>query len=113
MEVTRSNFSSVLSDMLEAVSTATFVSFDGEFTGLSAGGNTIAALDSPKMRYFKLKQNQAVDFMLLQVRGWFFLSPKPKFEVRPHKTTVHSVDKVVSRRNEKQQLNLIIKKKKV
>ena len=67
MEVTRSNFASVLSEMLAAVSSATFVSFDGEFTGLSAGGDALTALDSPKMRYRKLKQSQAVDFLLLQV----------------------------------------------
>ena len=68
MEVTRSTFSSALPDMLEAISRATFVSFDGEFAGLSTGGSTITALDSPKMRYHKLKHNRAVDFLLLQVR---------------------------------------------
>ena len=67
MEVTRSNFASVLSEMLEAVASATFISFDGEFTGLAAGGEALTALDSPKMRYTKLKQNKAVDFLLLQV----------------------------------------------
>ena len=68
MEVTRSTFSSALPEMLEAISGATFISFDGEFTGLSTGGSTITALDSPKMRYHKLKHNQAVDFLLLQVK---------------------------------------------
>jgi len=67
MEVIRSNFLSTLPKILDAISSADFISIDGEFTGLSNGSVVLSNLDSPKMRYLKLKHNQSVEFLLLQV----------------------------------------------
>ena len=69
MEVTRSNFASVVDEMLEAINSSTFIGVDGEFTGLCARKrSTINNLDTPRMRYHKLRSDdKSVDFLLLQV----------------------------------------------
>ncbi|CAM1310624.1 PARN (predicted) [Pycnogonum litorale] len=64
MEVTRSNFKNNLESIAESISEASFISFDGEFTGLSQGKG-INAFDTPEERYLKLKEG-ATNFLLIQ-----------------------------------------------
>ncbi|XP_013416791.1 poly(A)-specific ribonuclease PARN-like [Lingula anatina] len=92
MEVTRSNFRESLPTISSAISKASFLAIDGEFTGLQKGVN-LHAFDTPNERYQKLRQG-SMDFLLMQfglcafeyeattkrhiIRAFnFYLFPKP------------------------------------
>ena len=65
MDITRENFNSSLPVIHKAIHNATFLSIDGEFTGLTNGIYNVSAYDLPKERYQKLNHNTA-DFLLIQ-----------------------------------------------
>lgn len=67
MEVTSKNFASKLKDMESSIDSATFITIDGEFTGLTNGdGNERnSALDTPAERYAKVRSS-ANKFLLVQ-----------------------------------------------
>lgn len=64
MEVTRHNFRSKLEEVEEAIDSCSFLSIDGEFTGLNAFRG-ISPFDLPFQRYDKL-QESARQFLLVQ-----------------------------------------------
>ncbi|XP_074093669.1 poly(A)-specific ribonuclease PARN isoform X5 [Cotesia typhae] len=64
MEVTRSNFQQVLSELDQVLKDATFLAIDGEFTGLNSGPDA-KPFDTPSQYYQKLKSG-SMDFLLVQ-----------------------------------------------
>ncbi|KAK9309234.1 hypothetical protein QLX08_000987 [Tetragonisca angustula] len=64
MEVTSLNFQEVLAELNEAIENATFLSIDGEFTGLNSGPDA-GAFDTPAQYYAKLRSG-SMDFLLVQ-----------------------------------------------
>ena len=56
MEVTATNFKERLPEIERAIDTATFLSIDGEFTGLNAYRG-ISPFDTPEERYDKVKDS--------------------------------------------------------
>merc|ERR1719187_2261122 len=64
MEITSANFKDRLPEIEKAIETATFVSIDGEFTGLNVLKG-ISSLDTPAERYTKIKDS-ARQFLLVQ-----------------------------------------------
>jgi len=64
MDITSANFKERLPQIEEAIDTASFISFDGEFTGLNAYRG-ISPFDLPHERYDKL-QESARQFLLVQ-----------------------------------------------
>ena len=72
MDVTRENFASLLPSISEAITEASFIAIDGEFTGLTNGSFNVTAYDSPDERYFKLHSNTK-SFLLVQF-GMDFVS---------------------------------------
>nr|XP_033321022.1 poly(A)-specific ribonuclease PARN-like isoform X2 [Megalopta genalis] len=65
MEVTRSNFQEVLSELDDVIKNASFLAIDGEFTGLNSGPDA-GAFDIPAQYYTKLRAG-SMDFLLIQV----------------------------------------------
>ena len=67
MEVTKSNFAEKLAIIEKAIEEADFLAIDGEFTGLSSGGNESknSTLDTAADRYAKNAQN-VNKFLLVQ-----------------------------------------------
>ncbi|KAL6446904.1 hypothetical protein ACFW04_001363 [Cataglyphis niger] len=64
MEVTCSNFQEVLSELDSILENATFLSIDGEFTGLNSGPDA-GPFDTPAQYYAKLRAG-SMDFLLVQ-----------------------------------------------
>ncbi|XP_018310858.1 poly(A)-specific ribonuclease PARN isoform X2 [Mycetomoellerius zeteki] len=64
MEVTSSNFQDVLSELESVIKDATFLSIDGEFTGLNSGPDA-GPFDTPAQYYSKLRAG-SMDFLLVQ-----------------------------------------------
>ncbi|KAJ8923107.1 hypothetical protein NQ315_001660 [Exocentrus adspersus] len=64
MEVTASNFKSILPDVEKAINNCTFLSIDLEFTGLDLVRN-INAFDTPEQYYQKLRRN-CKEFLVIQ-----------------------------------------------
>ncbi|RLU16444.1 hypothetical protein DMN91_010512 [Ooceraea biroi] len=64
MEVTCLNFQDVLSELDDVLKDATFLSIDGEFTGLNSGSD-IGAFDTPAQYYAKLRSG-SMDCLLVQ-----------------------------------------------
>ncbi|XP_044015716.1 poly(A)-specific ribonuclease PARN-like isoform X1 [Aphidius gifuensis] len=64
MEVIRSNFQTVLTELDEVLSNATFLAIDGEFTGLTSGLDA-KPFDTPSQYYEKLSSG-SMDFLLIQ-----------------------------------------------
>ncbi|KAG7212022.1 hypothetical protein KM043_011217 [Ampulex compressa] len=64
MEVTRTNFQEVLAELDDILDNATFLSIDGEFTGLNSGPDA-SAFDTPAQYYAKLRSG-SMDFLLVQ-----------------------------------------------
>lgn len=64
MEVTSSNFQDVLSELESVIRDATFLSIDGEFTGLNSGPDA-GPFDTPAQYYAKLRGG-SMDFLLVQ-----------------------------------------------
>ncbi|XP_029680037.1 poly(A)-specific ribonuclease PARN-like [Formica exsecta] len=64
MEVTCSNFQDVLSELDSILQNATFLSIDGEFTGLNSGPDA-GPFDTPAQYYAKLRAG-SMDFLLVQ-----------------------------------------------
>ncbi|XP_070166394.1 poly(A)-specific ribonuclease PARN [Polyergus mexicanus] len=64
MEVTCSNFQDVLSELDSILQNATFLSIDGEFTGLNSGPDA-GPFDTPAQYYTKLRTG-SMDFLLVQ-----------------------------------------------
>ncbi|XP_012226535.1 poly(A)-specific ribonuclease PARN [Linepithema humile] len=64
MEVTCSNFQEVLSELDDVLQNATFLSVDGEFTGLNSGPEA-GPFDTPAQYYAKLRAG-SMDFLLVQ-----------------------------------------------
>jgi len=64
MDVTRHNFKQLMPQIEEAINTASFVTIDGEFTGLNCQGGS-SPFDLPEQRYQKL-QESARHFLLIQ-----------------------------------------------
>ena len=56
MEITAANFNERLPEIEKAISSATFMAIDGEFTGLSAH-NRLSPFDTPAERYGKVKDS--------------------------------------------------------
>ncbi|RUS81843.1 hypothetical protein EGW08_010366, partial [Elysia chlorotica] len=86
MDVTKHNFYEELENILAAIEDSTFLSIDGEFTGLDAEGcSHIAPFDTPSERYSKLK-NGSTDFLLLQFGLCVFKVDEKKhlYEARPY-----------------------------
>ncbi|XP_033105063.1 poly(A)-specific ribonuclease PARN-like [Anneissia japonica] len=66
MDVTRKNFKEALGIISNVLNDSSFVSIDGEFTGLHYDSRVIPnAFDTPEERYQKLRQG-SMDFMLVQ-----------------------------------------------
>lgn len=59
-----SDFKQVLPEVEEAIKSASFVTIDGEFTGLN-NGPTTTPYDTPAQYYNKIR-NGAMDFLLIQ-----------------------------------------------
>ncbi|KAK3768217.1 hypothetical protein RRG08_031749 [Elysia crispata] len=86
MDVTKYNFYEELESILEAIEGSTFLSIDGEFTGLDAEGSChIAPFDTPPERYSKMK-NGSTDFLLLQFGLCAFKVDEEKhlYEAKPY-----------------------------
>ncbi|XP_024881595.1 poly(A)-specific ribonuclease PARN-like [Temnothorax curvispinosus] len=64
MEVTSSNFQDVLCELENVLKDATFLSIDGEFTGLNSGPDA-GPFDTPAQYYGKLRAG-SMDFLLVQ-----------------------------------------------
>jgi len=64
MDVTRHNFKELLPHIQEAIDSASFLSIDGEFTGINAYRG-VSPFDLPEQRYDKL-QESARQFLLVQ-----------------------------------------------
>lgn len=64
MEVTCLNFQDVLSELDSIIQNATFLSIDGEFTGLNSGPDA-GPFDTPAQYYAKLRTG-SMDFLLVQ-----------------------------------------------
>ena len=64
MEVTCLNFQDVLSELDSIIENATFLSIDGEFTGLNSGPDA-GPFDTPAQYYAKLRAG-SMDFLLVQ-----------------------------------------------
>ncbi|EFN61018.1 Poly(A)-specific ribonuclease PARN [Camponotus floridanus] len=64
MEVTCLNFQDVLSELDSIIQNATFLSIDGEFTGLNSGPDA-GPFDTPAQYYAKLRAG-SMDFLLVQ-----------------------------------------------
>ncbi|XP_072749603.1 poly(A)-specific ribonuclease PARN isoform X2 [Anoplolepis gracilipes] len=64
MEVTCLNFQDVLSELDSIIENATFLSIDGEFTGLNSGPDA-SPFDTPAEYYAKLRAG-SMDFLLVQ-----------------------------------------------
>ncbi|XP_029169507.1 poly(A)-specific ribonuclease PARN-like [Nylanderia fulva] len=64
MEVTCLNFLDVLSELESVIENATFLSIDGEFTGLNSGPDA-GPFDTPAQYYSKLRAG-SMDFLLVQ-----------------------------------------------
>ncbi|XP_015110042.1 poly(A)-specific ribonuclease PARN [Diachasma alloeum] len=64
MEVTRENFQEVLQELDHVLGKATFLTIDGEFTGLNSGPEA-KAFDTPAQYYLKLRSG-SMDFLLVQ-----------------------------------------------
>lgn len=64
MEVTCLNFQDVLSELESVIENATFLSIDGEFTGLNSGPDA-GPFDTPAQYYGKLRAG-SMDFLLVQ-----------------------------------------------
>ena len=56
MEITSSNFKEKLPEIEAAIDSASFLAFDGEFTGLNAYRG-ISHFDMPSERYDKLQES--------------------------------------------------------
>lgn len=65
MEIVRSNFLESLPMISEVIESATFLAFDGEFSGLNTKWKLENAIDTPQERYSKL-QNTCKDFIIIQ-----------------------------------------------
>lgn len=66
-EVTRDNFSAILPTVLNSISSAKFVSFDTELTGLCTNRfHRYSVLDEVEQRYSKVRDG-AINFGLIQV----------------------------------------------
>lgn len=64
MDITTANFKERLPEIENAIETATFMSIDGEFTGLNVLRG-VSSLDTPAERYVKIKES-ARQFLLVQ-----------------------------------------------
>ncbi|XP_071443719.1 poly(A)-specific ribonuclease PARN-like isoform X2 [Hetaerina americana] len=64
MNVTRKNYRELLPEIQEAIRTSSFMSIDGEFTGL-LDNNVVNAFDYPREYYSKVR-NGGKDFLLIQ-----------------------------------------------
>ncbi|XP_076455796.1 poly(A)-specific ribonuclease PARN-like [Babylonia areolata] len=66
MEIVKSNFTEKLDEIAEAISQASFLAIDGEFTGLDKQGyGHTNPFDTPEERYMKLRES-SLDFLLIQ-----------------------------------------------
>lgn len=65
MDITLSNFSETLPEVLEAIDSCDFIAVDGEFTGLRNGPD-VTAYDTPSLYYTKLRDG-SLNFLLIQV----------------------------------------------
>ncbi|XP_066249816.1 poly(A)-specific ribonuclease PARN-like [Euwallacea similis] len=65
MEVTQSNFNSVLIEVQTAINNCTFLSIDCELTGLKTAVNSVNAFDSPKQYYEKIIKD-CREFLVIQ-----------------------------------------------
>lgn len=65
MEVTQSNFKSVLPEIESAIKDCTFLSIDCELTGLKTSLNNINAFDTPKQYYEKIIKD-CKEFLVIQ-----------------------------------------------
>uniref|UniRef100_A0A1B6C3M0 Poly(A)-specific ribonuclease RNA-binding domain-containing protein n=1 Tax=Clastoptera arizonana TaxID=38151 RepID=A0A1B6C3M0_9HEMI len=83
MEVTRLNFESVLPEIQSAIDTATFLSIDTEFTGLS---NEVErpSFDNTAERYEKIRA-KSLEFLLVQL-GLAIFTYDPEKKVYNHRT---------------------------
>lgn len=67
IEVTRENFATVLPAVLNSISSAKFISFDTELTGLCTNRfHRYSVLDEVEQRYSKVRDS-AINFGLIQV----------------------------------------------
>ncbi|KAL8623603.1 hypothetical protein ACOMHN_037690 [Nucella lapillus] len=85
MEITKSNFTEKLDDVAEAISQASFLAIDGEFTGLDKPGYSHTnPFDTPQERYMKLRKG-SLDFLLVQVGvcAFKFQEETQSYEARP------------------------------
>ncbi|KAL3877205.1 hypothetical protein ACJMK2_034946 [Sinanodonta woodiana] len=102
MEVTRKNFEESLEIVTKAIEEASFITIDGEFTGLNVSGSShTGPLDTPEERYHKLLEG-STDFLLIQVGICAFIydgsakryTAKPfNFYVFPRPYTRHAPDR--------------------
>jgi len=75
MEITVDNFKQRLPEIEQAIESSTFVSIDGEFTGLTAHRG-ISPFDTPAERYDKVKESVR-QFLLIQFGLSTFHYDKP------------------------------------
>ena len=82
MEVTVDNFKERLPEIEKAIETSTFMSIDGEFTGLNAYRG-ISPFDTPAERYDKVKDS-ARQFLLIQfgLSTFHYVKSSDSFQTR-------------------------------
>ena len=84
MEVTVSNFNERLPEIEKAIESSTFMSIDGEFTGLDAYRG-ISPFDTPSERYEKVKES-ARQFLLIQfgLTTFHYVKTSDSFQTRTY-----------------------------
>jgi len=84
MDVTRDNFLSYYSEVLEKIKECTFIAFDTEFTGLLDEGIKEDWLDTPSERYEKLRHGTS-QFLIIQFGLCLFTKISPtKYTAQPY-----------------------------
>ena len=85
MDITARNFNESLELIKTAISESSFISIDGEFTGLlSDSAFSINALDTAEERYHKLRKG-ALDFLLFQfgLCAFQYIEDEDKYLIKP------------------------------
>ncbi|KAL5018097.1 hypothetical protein ScPMuIL_003819 [Solemya velum] len=86
MDVTRKNFTECLKSLQKVVKDASFLSIDGEFTGLDSPQlGQISPYDYPDERYQKIRTGSS-DFLLIQfgLCAFRFIEDKQRYEVKSY-----------------------------
>ncbi|KAF6020993.1 PARN [Bugula neritina] len=84
MEVSRSNFKEHVDTVLKDIKTCSFISCDGEFTGIRNDNFRCMPFDTIDERYEKLKQGN-MKYLMCQVGlSFFFLESDGSYTVKPY-----------------------------